>query len=84
MNGLRVINTFYLPMYKRSLNPSLVESFIPYLEVLSLTYPRDLSLKGFLDLSHSNIIPLLLCLLPSFFCLLLGFLYLIFGLLNLL
>ena len=84
MNGLGVVDTFWLPKYRRSLNPSLVDSFIPYLGTVSPTYPWDLSPKGFLGLSHSNIITLLLCLLPSFFCFLLGFLYLILGLLDLL
>ena len=37
--GLKVVDTFYLLKHRRSLNPSLVESFIPYLETLSPTYP---------------------------------------------
>ena len=77
MNRLGVVDTFCLPKYRRGLNPSLVKSFIPYLEAISPTYLQDLSLKGFLDLSHSNIVPLLLCLLP-------GFLYLLLGLLDIL
>ena len=35
VNGLGVIDTFCLPKYRRSLNPRLVESFIPYFEAIS-------------------------------------------------
>ena len=52
-----------------SLIPYLIESLIPYLEAVVPTYPRDLSLEGFLDLCHSYIIPLLLGLILGLFCL---------------
>ena len=52
-----------------SLNPGLVEGFIPCLGAVSPTYPWDLNPEGFLDLCHSNVIPILLGLIPSPLCL---------------
>ena len=52
-----VVYTLCPPKYRRSLNPSLVESLIPYLGAVVLTYLWDLSPEGFLSLSHSYIIP---------------------------
>ena len=68
-DGKGVICILSLPKHRWSLNPSLIESFIPHLGAAISTYPRDLSHEGFLGLCHSNVISLMLGLIQSSFCL---------------
>ena len=68
-DGKGIVYVLCLPKRGWSLNPSPVESFIPHLGAISPTYPRDLSLKGFLGLCHSGVVPIFLGLILRPLCL---------------
>ena len=65
MDGKRVVYTLCSPKCRGGLNPSLVKGLVPHLEVVALTYLRDLNPKGLLGLYHPHIIPVLLSLIPG-------------------
>ena len=81
---LGVVNIFYLPKYRRRLNPNSVKGFVPYLGVVNPTYPWDLSPKGVFGLSHSYLVTFLKCPLPSLLSLFFSLISLVFGLPDLL
>ena len=63
--GGRVEYIFRFPQLRRSLNPISVKGFIPSLGAVNTTHSWDPYPKGFLGLSYSKVVTLLLSLIPN-------------------
>ena len=62
LQGWRKDDVFRFPQFRRSFNPSLIESFFPGLSVVSTIYGGDLCLKSILGLSYADVVAMLLSL----------------------
>ena len=64
LQGWRKDDVFRFPQFRRSFNPSLIESFFPGLSVVSTIYGGDLCSKSILGLSDADVVAMLLSLIP--------------------
>ena len=69
LQGWRKDDIFKFPQFKRSFNPSLIESLFPSLSTASTAYGGDLCSENIFGLSYADVVAVLLSLIP----LLLGF-----------